>query len=139
MMIRVLRPSSAFATLFGPWFGLVDHRSTWHRSHHSPFLSTGRFSAWFGRLSRRSQLRHKFGPRPAHLLGTRLTQGRFPGSQVCLHVWPRQDQQIVHNSHDLAPAFKLLWSAQPGFDPQQSLLLEAIAMLLSEAPPVVQG
>lgn len=44
-MTLVVRPLSAFATLFWPWFGLVDHRSAWRRSDGRPFVSPGRFSA----------------------------------------------------------------------------------------------
>src|SRR6266571_8723898 len=138
-MRSVLRPSSPFATLFRPRFGLVDHRIAWRGLDQRSFWPSGRFSAWFGRSSRRSQLCHNFSHRPTHLLWTGWTPTRLPGSQHGLHQWTRQHQLIVHDGDDLAPAFKLRWSAQPGLDPQQGLLLEAIAMFVGVAPPIAQG
>src|SRR6266852_9282488 len=131
--------SSAFTTLFRPWIGLVDHPIAWCRFYNGPLLSSRRFSAWFGRPSRRSQLHHKFGHRPAHLLGRSVALTALPGTQTGLHQWTRQHQVIVHDGDDLAPAFKLRWGAQPGLCPQQVLLLEAIAMFMRVAPPVAQG
>ena len=131
--------SSAFAPLFRPWFGLVDHSMTWCRFHDSPLLSSRRFSAWFGRPSRCSQLHHNFGHRPAHLLRRSFSLTALPGTQTGLHQWTRQHQVIVHDGDDLAPAFKLRWGAQPGLCPQQALLVKAIAMFVRVAPPIAQG
>src|SRR5437868_3749179 len=132
-MRPVVRLSSAFATLFWLGFGLVDHPVAWRRSDHSPFLSSGRFSPWFGRLSRRSQLRHNLGHRAAHLLWSSFPLAALPGTQLCLHLGTRQQQVIVDRGHDLAPALKLGWGAQSGHSPQQGLFLEAIAMLMRVA------
>src|SRR6266852_9195225 len=92
-----------------------------------------------GRSSRRSQLHHNFGHRPAHLLGRSFALTALPGTQTGLHQWTRQHQVIVHDGDDLTPAFKLRWGTQPGLCPQQSLLVEAIAMLVRVASPVAQG
>src|SRR5258708_1780976 len=138
-MLAVLRSSSPFATLFRPRFGLVDHRIAWRGLDHRSLWPPARFSAWFGRSSRRSQLRYNFGHRPAHLLWTRWTLAGLPGTQPGVHLWTRQHQVIVHNGDDLAPAFKLRWGAQPGLCPQQALLVEAIAMFVRVAPPIAQG
>ena len=138
-MTPILRLSSSFATLFCSWFGLVDHRIAWRGWDHRSFWPSARFSAWFGRSSRRSQLRHNFSHRPADLLWRSFTLGRLPGTQRGLHLWTRQHQVIVHNGDDLTPAFKLRWGAQPGLCPQQALLVKAIAMLVRIAPPVAQG
>src|SRR5437764_6792878 len=138
-MRPVLRLSSAFATLFRLGFGLVDHPIAWRRSDQHACLSSGRFSPWFGRLSRRSQLRQNVGQRPAHLLWRGLPLAALPGTQVCLHLGTRQQQMIMHDSDDLAPALKLRWGAQSGHSPQQVLFLEAIAMLVRVAPSIAQG
>src|SRR6266516_1434027 len=138
-MTPIVKPSSAFAPLFGSWFGLEDHRRAWGWSDESPFLSPRRFSAWFGRSGRRSQLCHNFGHGPTHLLWTGRTLARLPGTQRGLHQWTGQHQLIVHKGDDLTPAFKLRGSAQPGLGPQQGLLLEAIAMFVRVAPPIAQG
>src|SRR6266568_4288205 len=128
-MTVIVSNSSAFATLFRPWFRLVDHWIAWCR----------RFSAWFGRSSRRSQLHHNFGHRPAHLLGRSFPLARLPGTQRGLHQWTRQHQLIVHDGDNLTPAFKLRWGAQPGVCPQQVLLLKAIAMFKRVASPIAQS
>src|SRR5712692_8386839 len=138
-MTPIVRPSSAFATLFWLWFGLAYHRMAWRTVDQRPFLPSGRFSAWFGRLSRGSQLRHNYGHRAAKLLWTGRTRDRFPGTQFCLNLWARQHQVVMHDSDNLTPALKLLWGAQSGLCPQQSLLFEAIAMFLPVAPPVAQS
>src|SRR5713101_6570619 len=138
-MLPVLRPSSAFALLFLPWFGLVDHAMTWRTFHDGPFVPSRRFSAWFGRPSMRSQLRHNFGHGSSHLLRGSVALTALPGTQTGLHQWTRQHQVIVHDGDDLTPAFKLRWGTQPGLCPQQSLLVEAIAMLVRVASPVAQG
>src|SRR5438874_2100455 len=103
-MTTNLKPSSAFATLFRPWFGLVDHWIAWRRSDTGAFLPSRRFSAWFGRLSRGTQLWHDFGDRPAHLLRTGGTLAGLPGTQLGLHLWTGQHQVIVHNGDDLVLA-----------------------------------
>ena len=103
------------------------------------FWPSGRFSAWFGRLSRRPQLCHNFAHRPTHLLWRSFPLTRFPGSQRRLHLWTGQHQLIMHDSDDQAPAFKLRWGPQPGLCPQQGLLLEAIAMFVGVAPSIAQG
>lgn len=138
-MTTIVKPLSAFPALFRLRFGLVDHRMAWCRLDHRSLWSSRRFSAWFGRTSRRSQLRHNFSHRPTYLLWTGWTLTRLPGSQDGLHLWTRQHQQIMHNGHDLTPAFKLRWGAQPGLCPQQGLLVKAIAMFVRVTPPVAQG
>src|ERR1700687_1448690 len=137
-MTAIVSTSSACTTLFRPWFGLVDHSIAWCRFHDGPFLSSRRFSAWFGGSSRRSQLRKKFGHGPSHLLRRSFALAALPGTQTGLHQWTRQHQVIVHNGDDLTPAFKLRWGAQPGLCPQQALFVEAIAMLVRVAPSVAQ-
>src|SRR5260370_1483690 len=135
-MRAMVRPSSAFAALFGSRFGLVDHPKAWRRSDQRSLWSSVRFSAWFGRASRRAHLRHNFGHRPAHLLWRRVSLGRLPGTQ---HGWPQragQHQVIMHYGHDLTPAFKLGGGTPPPFRPQPPLLVYALAMLLRAAPPL---
>ncbi len=138
-MTTILKPSSLFAPLFRSWFGLVEHRIAWRRSDDRPFWSSGRFSAWFGRWSRRSQLCHNFSHRPSHLLWRSFPLARLPGTQQGLHLWTRQHQVIVNNGDDLARAFKLLGGTQPGLCPQQALRVFAIAMLVGIASAVAQG
>src|SRR5260370_12404485 len=138
-MTVILRSLSSFAPLFRPRFGLVDHLIAWRRSDQRPLWSPWRFPAWLGRASRRSHLCHNFSHRPTHLLWRSFPLARLPGSQHSLHQWTRPQQLIVHDGDDLAPAFKLRWGTQPGFGPQQGLLLEAIAMFVRVAPPVAQG
>src|SRR5260370_19204646 len=138
-MLTVLRLSSPFATLFRPRFGLVDHRIAWRVWDHRSFWPSGRFSAWFGRPGRCAQLRHNVGHRPAHVLRTRWPLVGLPGTQRGLHLWTRQHQVIVHDGDDLTPAFKLRRGTQPGFCPQQGLLVKAIAMLVGIASAVAQG
>src|SRR6266702_1853261 len=138
-MLPVLRASSAFATLFRPRFGFVDHPIAWRRSDPCACWPSRRFSARFGRPGWCSQLRHNFGHRSTHLLWRSFASTCFPGTQLCLHQWTRQHQLIVHDGDDLTPAFKLRRGAQPGLCPQQALLLEAVAMLVRVAPPVAQG
>src|SRR6266852_22198 len=138
-MTTRVKPLSAFAALFRLRFGLVDHRMAWHRWDQRSLWSSRRFSAWFGRTSRRAQLRHNFGHRATDLLWTGWTVTRLPGSQDGLHLGTGQHQQIMHNGHDLTPAFKLRWGAQSGLCPQQGLLVKAIAMLVRVPPTVAQG
>src|SRR6266581_8149596 len=105
-MTSIVKPSSWFPPLFGLWFGLVDHGRAWRRFDHRSFWPSGRFSAWFGRTSRGTQLCHNFVHRPAHLLRTGWTLTRLPGTQTGLHLWTGQHQLIMYNGDDLAPAFK---------------------------------
>ncbi len=138
-MTTTLKPSSPFAMLFRSRFGLVDHRIAWRRFDQCSFLPSGRFSAWFGRLSRRSQLCHHFGHCSPYLLWRSFPLARLPWAQRGLHLWTRQHQPIMHDSNDLAPAFKWRWGTQPGLCPQQGLRVFAIAMFVRVAPPVAQG
>ena len=138
-MLLVVRPSSTFAPLFRLWFGLVDHSMTWCPFHNGSFLSSWRFSAWFGRSSRRSHLRQKFGHGSSHLLRRSFALAALPGTQAGLHQWTRHHQVIMHDGDDLTPAFKLCWGTQPGLCPQQGLLVKAIAMLVRVAPPIAQS
>src|SRR5229473_7279451 len=138
-MTPMVKPLSAFAALFRLRFGLIDHRMAWRRFAQRSLWSSRRFSAWFGRTSRRAQLHHNFRHRSPDLLWTGWPVTRLPGSQDGLHLWPRQDQQIMHDGHDLTPAFELRRGAQPGLCPQQGLLVKTIAMLVRVASAVAQG
>ena len=138
-MTSMVSTSSAFATLFGPWFGLIDHRTAWRTFHDSPFESSRRFSAWFGRSGGCSQLCHNGGHGSSYLLWRSFPLGALPGTQHRLHLRLCQHQMIMHDGDDLAPAFKLRWGTQLGMCPQQALLLETIAMFVRVAPPIAQG
>ncbi|MBA2677148.1 MAG: hypothetical protein H0U76_01935, partial [Ktedonobacteraceae bacterium] len=74
-----------------------------------------------------------------HLLQGKRTLFALPRTQLDLNQVAGQKQMIMGNGHNLAPALKLLWSAQTRFCPQQRLLIKAIAMLLTKPQRVPQS
>src|SRR6266446_6460159 len=125
-----------FATLFGHGFGFFDDRKAWGRGPDSAFGPARRFSTYFGCLGRRAQGGKNWGHGPADLLGSRRTRAAFPGQATLLDQRTGQHQLVEHGSHQPSPALKLLRGAQAGPIPQQSLLAEAVTMLLRVAPLV---
>jgi hypothetical protein len=132
-------PSSAFATLFRPWLGLVAHPRAWRQSHARPGVSPRRFSPWFGRPGWCSHRCPPFRHRPASLVWRSVPLAPLPGTQLCLHQGTRQHQVIVHQGDDLAPAFTWRWRAQPRVAPPQAVRLFASALFVGVAPPLAQG
>src|SRR5260221_138686 len=138
-MRRESRQLGRVLTLFGFRGGLADHSIARSRPDFSAFGSSCRFSAQFGRFGRSTQLCHNSGHGSARLLRSRRSADAFPRPQVGLPKLASQDQLVLHNGDQLAPALKLLWRAQARVAPQQGLLLETVAMFLRVAPFVAWG
>src|SRR5713226_8808548 len=72
---------------------------------------------------------------PAFRFSTRL--GCLGRGSALSHHWldqiASQDQMIVGNGNNVAPALKLRWGAQTSLRPQQRLFVKAVAVFLAEA------
>src|SRR6266576_1472489 len=124
----------------GPYAGRFWHRfgfaHVWKaRSEHpgSAFAPFGRFSAWYGRLSRCAKLEQNTGHQATNLLRRDRTLPAFPLTLDGEFGLSAQQELIAGTGHDPTPAFYLLRGAQVRVFPEQVLLEEAMAMLLREA------
>src|SRR6266704_2248622 len=127
-MTRDRRTLCRFAPLFGPRFGLFDHRVAHSWVYLRSHGSTGRFSAGLGWLSRGAQSRKKWSHGSTNLLRGHWTRRRLPVQALGWEQGTGEDQQIMDNGHNLRPTLKLLRGAQARLVPQQGLFLKAIAM-----------
>src|SRR5579859_6262040 len=121
------------------WWRLMNDRKTLCLANLGPFRSPRRFSARVWRASRSAQLWQQFVHPAPHLLRGRKPVRAFPGAKLSFHLIASQKQVIERNGDDLAPSLKLGRRAQSGLGPQQSLLLEAVSMLLTKAMDVAQS
>src|SRR5947199_2451150 len=86
---------------------LAHNRKARCLAHLGPFGPAWRFSAGFGWTGWSAQSRQE-GVHPAsHLLRGARTLLVFPGTQLGLDQITCQDQVIVDDGHDMAPALKL--------------------------------
>src|SRR6266702_857555 len=100
------------------------------------FGASGRFSTWLWWSRRSTQLRQKGGHGSSSLCQRQNRVARFPRSIDALNQGTSQDQLVMGASHDLCPAFRLLWGTQTWHVPEQHLFVQAAAMLVRVAQPI---
>src|SRR5512135_2421720 len=83
-------------------------------ANHRPFGPAFRFSARLGWPGWGTQTCQQFGDPTSHVLRGRWAMLAFPRTQFCFDQITGQHQMIVGHGDDLAPALKLLRSAQAG-------------------------
>src|SRR6476646_8191217 len=118
---------------------LVNDRKAFRLTDLGSSGSPRRFSSGLRGACRSAQLWQQFVHPATYLLWGGGSVRALPRVQLSFHEVACQNQVIEDNGDNLAPAFKLLWSAQARLGPQQGLLLEAISMFLAKATDVAQG
>src|SRR6476660_8840520 len=117
---------------------LVNDRKAFRLVDLGSFGSPRRFSSGLWGACRRAQLWQQFVHPATYLLWGGDPVRVLPRVKLRFYQLTCQNQVIEHKSDDLAPALKLLWSAQARLGPQQGLFLEAISMFLAKATDVAQ-
>src|SRR5208337_4546012 len=81
------------------------------------------------RSGRCAQLSNNTRQSPAHLLGCSLGRRVGPWHSETLSVFIGKSNLVVNGAYDICPYLEFLRRAQPGFCPEQVLLVESIAVL----------
>src|SRR5438874_868269 len=104
-MTTLLVHLGRFALRFWHRFGFAYHRKAWGRCSLPTFLPSGRFSAWFGRLSRCANLLQNARHHATHLLRRDRTQFAFPWTLKSESKVFTQQQLIARTGQQPTPAF----------------------------------